>query len=80
MTSSFKEKIGQGGYGSVYKGKLASGHEVAVKILSETKENGEDFINEVAAIGNAYGEISRYQFVYIFNRLLFPAPKQSVRT
>ncbi|XP_020265621.1 LEAF RUST 10 DISEASE-RESISTANCE LOCUS RECEPTOR-LIKE PROTEIN KINASE-like 2.5 [Asparagus officinalis] len=52
ITKSFSEKLGQGGYGSVYKGKLFDGNLVAVKVLDETKSNGEDFINEVAAIGN----------------------------
>ncbi|KAF8040291.1 hypothetical protein BT93_B2506 [Corymbia citriodora subsp. variegata] len=47
MTNSFKEKLGQGGYGCVYKGKLPDGHLVAVKILSKLKGDGEDFINEV---------------------------------
>ncbi|KAL6324837.1 hypothetical protein AAG906_018364 [Vitis piasezkii] len=42
--------IGQGGYGIVYKGNLPDGHLVAVKILSEPKGNGEEFINEVASI------------------------------
>lgn len=50
MTNSFKDKLGQGGYGSVYKGKLLNGHLVAVKLLKASKENGEDFINEVASI------------------------------
>ncbi|KAJ7943124.1 Receptor-like protein kinase [Quillaja saponaria] len=50
MTSSFKDKLGQGGYGSVYKGKLPDGCPVAVKVLSESKGNGEDFLNEVASI------------------------------
>ncbi|XP_059451278.1 PR5-like receptor kinase [Corylus avellana] len=50
LTSSFKEKIGQGGYGVVYKGKLPDGRTVAVKILSKSKGNGEEFINEVASI------------------------------
>ncbi|PIN14987.1 Serine/threonine protein kinase [Handroanthus impetiginosus] len=50
MTNSVSEKLGKGGYGSVYKGKLSDGRVVAVKILNESKENGEDFINEVASI------------------------------
>lgn len=50
MTESFKLKLGEGGYGSVYKGKLINGGSVAVKLLSESKGSGEDFINEVASI------------------------------
>ena len=50
MTNSFKDKIGEGGYGDVYKGKLLDGQMVAVKVLNETKGNGEEFINEVASI------------------------------
>ncbi|XP_019154610.1 PREDICTED: LEAF RUST 10 DISEASE-RESISTANCE LOCUS RECEPTOR-LIKE PROTEIN KINASE-like 2.7 [Ipomoea nil] len=49
MTNSFKDKIGEGGFGSVYKGKLPDGCPVAVKLLN-TKGTGEDFINEVASI------------------------------
>ncbi|XP_021591785.1 PR5-like receptor kinase isoform X2 [Manihot esculenta] len=50
MTGSFNDKLGQGGYGSVYKGKLPDGRLVAVKVLKESKRNGEEFINEVASI------------------------------
>ncbi|CAL8995010.1 unnamed protein product [Prunus brigantina] len=50
MTNSFKEKLGQGGYGSVYKGKLNNSCLVAVKVLNKLKGNGEEFMNEVAAI------------------------------
>ncbi|KAG7981119.1 hypothetical protein I3843_05G215800 [Carya illinoinensis] len=50
MTNLFKEKLGQGGYGSVYKGKLQDGCLVAVKVLKESRENGEEFVNEVASI------------------------------
>ncbi|XP_024190410.1 PR5-like receptor kinase [Rosa chinensis] len=50
MTNSFKEKLGQGGYGDVYKGELKDGRLVVVKILNRSKGDGEDFMNEVAAI------------------------------
>ncbi|XP_031265749.1 PR5-like receptor kinase [Pistacia vera] len=50
MTNSFKHKLGQGGYGGVYKGSLFDGRTIAVKVLSESKGNGEEFINEVASI------------------------------
>ncbi|KAG8502390.1 hypothetical protein CXB51_000453 [Gossypium anomalum] len=51
ITGDFKDKLGQGGYGTVFKGKLRSGKFVAVKLLKESKANGQDFINEVATIG-----------------------------
>ncbi|CAL5186601.1 unnamed protein product [Lathyrus oleraceus] len=50
MTNSFKVKLGQGGFGVVYKGNLLNGCPVAVKILNATKRNDEEFINEVASI------------------------------
>ncbi|KAM5551340.1 hypothetical protein ABKV19_026261 [Rosa sericea] len=54
MTKGFKDKLGEGGYGSVYKGKLRSGHLVAVKMLGNSKANGQDFMNEVATIGRIH--------------------------
>ncbi|XP_050256652.1 rust resistance kinase Lr10-like [Quercus robur] len=50
FTNSFKVKLGQGGYGGVYKGELLNGHLVAVKVLNASKGNGDEFINEVASI------------------------------
>ncbi|KAL5553144.1 hypothetical protein UlMin_040545 [Ulmus minor] len=51
MTNSFTEKLGKGGFGDVYKGKLDDGCLVAVKVLNTTKgSNAEEFINEVATI------------------------------
>ncbi|RZB43484.1 LEAF RUST 10 DISEASE-RESISTANCE LOCUS RECEPTOR-LIKE PROTEIN KINASE-like 2.4 isoform X2 [Glycine soja] len=64
VTNSFRNKLGQGGFGSVYKGKLPDGRYVAVKILCELKDNGEDFINEVATI-------SRTSHINIVNLLGF---------
>ncbi|KAK4591293.1 hypothetical protein RGQ29_021471 [Quercus rubra] len=44
-------KLGQGGYGPVYKGKLQNGQEIAVKRLSRASGQGlEEFMNEVALI------------------------------
>ncbi|KAA8517931.1 hypothetical protein F0562_015405 [Nyssa sinensis] len=54
MTKNFKDKLGEGGYGSVYKGKLRSGSIVAIKILGKSNTNGQDFINEVATIGRIH--------------------------
>ncbi|RVX02007.1 Protein suppressor of NPR1-1 constitutive 4 [Vitis vinifera] len=54
MTNNFKNKLGQGGFGCVYKGKLQSGRAVAVKVLIMSKSNGQDFINEVATIGRIH--------------------------
>ncbi|XP_074274889.1 LEAF RUST 10 DISEASE-RESISTANCE LOCUS RECEPTOR-LIKE PROTEIN KINASE-like 2.1 isoform X2 [Silene latifolia] len=50
IASSFKEKLGEGGFGCVYKGKLQDGRFVAVKLLNKMEGNGEDFINEVLSI------------------------------
>ena len=50
MTNNFTVKLGEGGFGVVYKGEIRNGCHVAVKILSSSKGNGKDFINEVASI------------------------------
>jgi serine/threonine protein kinase len=50
MTNFFKDKLGQGGYGTVYKGRLPDGHLVAVKVLVASEGNAEEYINEVASI------------------------------
>nr|CAD1842735.1 unnamed protein product [Ananas comosus var. bracteatus] len=55
ITGHFREKLGQGGYGSVSKGVLPGGVLVAVKILlSNSRCNGEEFINEVSTIGRIH--------------------------
>ncbi|XP_066312349.1 LEAF RUST 10 DISEASE-RESISTANCEUS RECEPTOR-LIKE PROTEIN KINASE-like 2.1 isoform X2 [Miscanthus floridulus] len=50
MTKSFDVKLGQGGFGAVYRGNLHDGRQVAVKMLKDTKGDGEEFMNEVASI------------------------------
>ncbi|KAG5229406.1 receptor protein [Salix suchowensis] len=54
ITNRFSDKLGEGGYGSVYKGKLRSGRFAAVKLLHQEKTKGQDFINEVATIGRIH--------------------------
>ncbi|KAJ0262981.1 Protein kinase domain-containing protein [Hirschfeldia incana] len=51
FTNSFACVVGKGGFGTVYKGNLPDGRSVAVKVLKDSKSNGEeDFINEVARV------------------------------
>ncbi|KAJ6814166.1 rust resistance kinase Lr10-like isoform X1 [Iris pallida] len=54
MTCNFKVKLGQGGFGSVFRGDLPGGYPVAVKMLGNTKCNGDDFISEVSTIGRIH--------------------------
>ncbi|KAI4329869.1 hypothetical protein MLD38_028204 [Melastoma candidum] len=47
-TNNFKEAIGRGSFGAVYRGKLSDGKHVAVKVRSDKSQLGSDsFINEV---------------------------------
>ncbi|CAO2208440.1 unnamed protein product [Urochloa humidicola] len=55
ITSHFRDKLGQGGYGSVYKGLLLPGNvQVAVKMLGNSNCNGDEFISEVSTIGRIH--------------------------
>ncbi|KAG7653906.1 Bulb-type lectin domain [Arabidopsis suecica] len=48
---SITNKLGEGGFGAVYKGRLQEGLEIAVKRLSRTSGQGvEEFVNEVVVI------------------------------
>ncbi|MQL77249.1 hypothetical protein Taro_009657 [Colocasia esculenta] len=50
-THNFNDKIGEGGFGVVYKGVLESGKQIAVKRLSSTSLQGiHEFMNEVKLI------------------------------
>ncbi|KAF3432842.1 hypothetical protein FNV43_RR23944 [Rhamnella rubrinervis] len=54
MTNCFEDKLGKGGYGSVFKGKLRCGRFVAIKMLEKSTTNGQEFTSEVATIGRIY--------------------------
>ncbi|XP_047180116.1 rust resistance kinase Lr10-like [Vigna umbellata] len=54
ITNGFSESLGEGAHGAVFKGMLSSEILVAVKILKDTVGNGNDFINEVRAIGKIH--------------------------
>ncbi|EYU29477.1 hypothetical protein MIMGU_mgv1a003032mg [Erythranthe guttata] len=54
ITHQFHYKLGEGGYGVVYKGKLNNEIDVAVKVLNNSKGNGEEFVNEVSTIGRIH--------------------------
>ncbi|WVZ15971.1 hypothetical protein V8G54_013537 [Vigna mungo] len=64
MTKNFTVKLGEGGFGVVYKGELRNGYQVAVKLLKASKGNGKDFMNEV-------GSISRTSHVNVVQLLGF---------
>ncbi|XP_022143704.1 putative serine/threonine-protein kinase isoform X2 [Momordica charantia] len=52
---SAANKVGEGGFGSVYKGRLRDGRQIAVKVLSIEKESmrGErEFISELTSLSN----------------------------
>ncbi|XP_056159527.1 rust resistance kinase Lr10-like [Syzygium oleosum] len=54
ITNDFEEKLGQGAYGTVYKGKLSNEIFVAVKMLDNSFGKGEEFINEVGTMGRIH--------------------------
>ncbi|KAL6129362.1 hypothetical protein ACLB2K_072713 [Fragaria x ananassa] len=55
ITNQFKDKLGEGAYGTVFKGKLSSELFVAVKVLNNTNYgNGEEFLNEVGTMGHIH--------------------------
>lgn len=54
VTDQFKYKLGQGGYGSVYRGRLSNDVLVAVKVLNTAMEDGDEFITEVGTMGRIY--------------------------
>jgi hypothetical protein len=48
ITNNFQTIIGEGGFGKVYLGNLKDGHQVAVKLLSQSSRQGyKEFLAEV---------------------------------
>ncbi|MED6123367.1 hypothetical protein PIB30_048486 [Stylosanthes scabra] len=54
ITKQFKDKLGVGAHGAVYKGKLSNHIIVAVKILNTTEGDGKEFINEVGTMAKIH--------------------------
>ncbi|MED6184053.1 hypothetical protein PIB30_043731, partial [Stylosanthes scabra] len=54
ITQQFKDKLGEGAHGAVYKGKLSNHILVAVKILNTTEGDGKEFINEVGTMAKIH--------------------------
>ncbi|MED6120333.1 hypothetical protein PIB30_019843 [Stylosanthes scabra] len=54
ITQQFKDKLGEGAHGAVYKGKLSNQIIVAVKILNTTEGDGKEFINEVGTMAKIH--------------------------
>ncbi|XP_062186344.1 nodulation receptor kinase-like [Phragmites australis] len=56
-TGNFKTLIGEGGFGAVYRGTLAHGQEVAVKVRSTSSTQGaREFNNELRLLSTAWHE------------------------
>lgn len=54
-TRNFMHQVGEGGFGPVYYGKLASGQKVAVKVQAGDSQQGEqEFFNEVHVLSRAH--------------------------
>ncbi|KAJ3709231.1 hypothetical protein LUZ61_012936 [Rhynchospora tenuis] len=54
-TVDFQKKIGKGGFGSVYYGKLYDGREIAVKVHdTESKQGVREFLNEVTLLSRIH--------------------------
>ncbi|AES59881.2 putative glycerophosphodiester phosphodiesterase, protein kinase RLK-Pelle-LRK10L-2 family [Medicago truncatula] len=54
ITNNFGDKLGQGAYGTVYRGSISKEIIVAVKILNVSQGNGQDFLNEVGTMGRIH--------------------------
>jgi len=53
-THDFKERLGRGGFGSVFEGTLEDGKKVAVKCLDSVGQGRKEFLAEVTTIGTLH--------------------------
>ncbi|XP_059667709.1 proline-rich receptor-like protein kinase PERK3 isoform X2 [Cornus florida] len=54
-TSNFEKKVGSGGFGVVYYGKLKDGKEIVVKVLTSNSFQGkQEFLNEVSLLSRIH--------------------------
>ncbi|KAH9304380.1 hypothetical protein KI387_008784, partial [Taxus chinensis] len=53
-TNNFADRLGQGGFGTVYKVKLPNESLVAIKILDKSKHSQNQFMSEVATLGRIH--------------------------
>ncbi|KAI3915616.1 hypothetical protein MKX01_015441 [Papaver californicum] len=63
MTNFFKEKLGEGGYGSVFKGRLHDGRLVAVKVASISRTS---HVNIVTLLGFCSDKHNKRALIYEF--------------
>lgn len=54
MTGNFKERLGTGGSGTVFKGKLRSGPAIAVKMMDKSMSSVQEFANLVASMAKIH--------------------------
>ncbi|KAI9074586.1 hypothetical protein K1719_043427 [Acacia pycnantha] len=54
ITNQFEVKLGEGSFGTVFKGDISSEFKVAVKMLTNSEGNGEEFVTEVGTMGKIH--------------------------
>ncbi|KAI9074637.1 hypothetical protein K1719_043478 [Acacia pycnantha] len=54
ITNQFEVKLGEGSFGTVFKGYISSEFKVAVKMLTNSEGNGEEFVTEVGTMGKIH--------------------------